>query len=67
METITIPKREYKKLKEAKAELDAKREVSYKPMEKRKFNDVAFGSLKSNFVKGSSSAYVSRVRKSWRV
>ncbi|TSC79483.1 MAG: hypothetical protein G01um101429_470 [Parcubacteria group bacterium Gr01-1014_29] len=65
METVTIPKREYKALKEAKARADAM-EFASALITKRRFSDTAFGLLKNSFDKGSSVAYVSRLRKSWR-
>jgi hypothetical protein len=67
METITIPKKEYKALKEAKARIEAIRESPTRIIEKKKFYDTAFGALKNSFGKETSATYVSRLRKSWRV
>ena len=58
MDTVTIPTKEYRRLLEAKRVGERKKSKG--------FSDVAFGVLKDDFGKGSSVAYVSKIRKSWR-
>lgn len=67
MEIITIPKKEYKELKKAKAKVDALHKSSGNiPLEKTRFSDTAFGILKKSYSKESSTVHVSRLRNSWR-
>lgn len=67
MNTVTIPKKEYEILKEAKRRLEEALGIG--AVVKDKKNDLllrAFGVLRGNFGKKSSGFYVSKMRKSWR-
>ncbi|MEK7162083.1 MAG: hypothetical protein AAB729_05345 [Patescibacteria group bacterium] len=60
MDTITITKKEYNALVFSK-KAEAKKTSSTKG-----FFAGGFGALKKSFGKGSSVAYVNKLRKSWR-
>ncbi len=66
MNTVTIPKKEYEKLKEAKRKLES---TGYRISKngKGKLFEKAFGVLKNSFGRGSSAVYVSKLRKAWRM
>ena len=67
MNTVTIPKKEYEILKEARRRFN----ILFRPplkirAGKSKFSAEAFGILKKSFDKKPSTFYVSKMRKSWR-
>lgn len=66
MDTITLTKKEYKELLEAKKRLYGKVKLFVPAKKKSKFLDEAFGIFKDDFGKTSSIAYVSKMRKLWR-
>ena len=59
METITISKKEYMKLKGSipNIKFTTRKTVNF---------DKSFGMLRGSFGKASSVAYISKLRKSWR-
>ena len=66
MNTVTIPKKEYEKLKEAKRMLESAGSRISKN-ERGKLFEKAFSVLKNSFGRGSSAVYVSKLRKTWRI
>ena len=61
MDTITISKKEYRRLVAAE-----RKNVAVKTSKKVNFFDAAFGILKNTFGNKSSVGYVATLRKSWR-
>lgn len=61
MSTVTITKKEYKDLKDAKKAL-----TIFEKTGTKRFGDDAFGILKSSFGKSSSINYIKKLRKAWR-
>jgi hypothetical protein len=61
MNTITISKKEYNALVFAKANI-----VNRKSQGKLPFFEAGFGVLKKSFGRIGSTAFVNKIRKSWR-
>lgn len=66
MNTITITKKEYKKLKEAKERLAWILAPAAASEGKREILERAFGILRGGFGKRPSVFYVSKLRRAWR-
>ena len=68
MNTVTIPRKEYKNLLEAKRKLERMTNVSSKgkALKKKEVLEKAFGIFKNGFSNGSSVSYVNKLRKEWR-